>query len=347
MQFRLLGDWGTPYFDLPVRADGYLLLAVLTLLLLLVLVSRRREFARLSGRQWLLFTILLLTALVLSNVLVLHLPSRGLPTVLGQAREPRERNLPLLASLPIMLAANWLGVGPAMVVAFAGGLVRGAFESYRLLQPFEVAIFGLTVAFFMRQEYRGVLGSLLRQPLIAALIATCLNWVVLFVSFFVYNVRAPTSIMVALSYCWTVLVTSMPASLAEAVLAALLLQVLHWIFPTVRAVRRAQRVPPYRLSLNLRFLFIFVPLTLVIIFILFYAVTVTAVQVADRQVLAQMVRDALNGSERIPLFFQNGQALLTGFAQDEDLRSENSLIQQARLERDIRSVAFFDQLLLI
>ena len=347
MQFRLLGEWGTPYFELPVRAEGYLLLAILVILLLWVLIRRRKEFTRLSGRQWLLFVSLLLAAVVLSNVLDLRLPSRGLPTVLGQAREPRERGLPLLASVPILLAATWLGMGPATIVAFASGLVRGAFESYRLLQPFEVAIFGLAVAFFIRQEYRGLLGSLLRQPLVAALMATCVSWAVLFVSFFVYYVPGPTSILVALNYCWTVLAASMPASLVEAALAGLLLQALYWIFPTMRAVRQAHRVPPYGRSLNLRFLFLFVPLVLVIIATLFYAVTVTAVKVADRQVLTQVVRDALNGSERIPLFFQNGQALLTGFAQDEDLRSEDSLVQQARLERDMRSVAFFDRLMLI
>ncbi len=347
MQFRLLGDWETPYFDLPVRAEGYLLLAILVILFLLVLIRRRREFARLSGRQWLLFAALLLAAVVLSNALDLHLPSRGLPTVLGQAREPRERDLPLLASVPILLAATWLGVGPATVVAFAGGLVRGAFESYRLLQPFEVAIFGLAVAFFIRQEYRGLLGSLSRQPLIAALLATCVSWAVLVVSFFVHYVPDQTSILVALNYCWTVLAASMPASLIEATLAGVLLQALYWVFPTMRAVRQAQRVPPYGRSLNLRFLFLFVPLILVIIVVLFYAVTVTAVNVADRQVLNQVIRDALDGSERIPLFFQNGQALLTGFALDEDLRSGDSLVQQARLERDMRSVAFFDQLMLI
>lgn len=347
MQFHLLGNWEIPYFDLPVRAEGYLLLAILVILLLGALIRRRREFARLSGRQWLLFAALVLAAVVLSNVLDLRLPSRNLPTVLGQAREPRERALPLLASVPILLAATWLGTGPATVVAFASGWIRGAFESYRLLQPFEVAIFGLTVAFFIRQEYRGALGSLLRQPLIAALLATCVSWIALFVSFFVYYVPGSTSILVALSYCWAVLVASMPASLAEAALAGLLLQALYWVFPTIRAARQAQQVPPYGRSLNLRFLFLFVPLMSVIIVALFYAVTVTAVKVAERQVLTQVVRDALDGAERIPLFFQTGQALLTGFAQDEDLRSGDSPVQQTRLERDMRSVAFFDQLLLI
>lgn len=347
MQFRLLGPWGTPYFDLPLRVEGYLFLVLLALLLVWTLIRQRRDFTRLSGRQWLLFIALLLTALLLSNVLNLRLPSRNLPTVPGQAREPRERDLPLLASIPILLAAQWLGVGPATVVAFAGGVVRGAFESYRLLQPFELAVFGLVVAFLIRQEYRGLLGSLLRQPLIATLLATCASWVVLFVSFFVYYVPSPTSTLVALDYCGTMLLVSIPASLTEALLAGFLLQAIYWIFPGARAVRQAQRVPPYRRSLNLRLLFLFVPLMLGIIVILFYAVTVTAVRVAERQVLTQVARDARDGSERIPLFFQNGQALLTGFAQDEDLRSGDSQVQQNRLERDMRSVAFFDQLLLI
>jgi len=232
-------------------------------------------------------------------------------------------------------------------VAFASGLMRGAFESYRLLHPFELAVFGLVAAFFIRQEYRGLLGALLRQPLIATLLAAGASWIVLFVSFFVYYVPSPTSTLVALDYCGTMLLASIPASLIEALLAGFLLQAIYWIFPETRAVRRAQRVPPYGRSLNLRLLFLFVPLMLGIIVILFYAVTVTAVRVAERQVLTQVVRDARDGSERIPLFFQNGQALLTGFAQDEDLRSDDSQVQQNRLERDMRSIAFFDQLLLI
>ena len=347
MQFRLLGNWKAPYFDLPVRTEGYLLLVILAVLFLWILIRRRKEFARLNGRQWVLFVCLLLTATVLSNLLDLSLPSKGLPTVLGQAREPRERALPLLASVPILLAASWLGVGPATVVAFTGGLVRGAFESYRLLQPFEIAFFGFAAAFLIRQEYRGALGSLLRQPIIAALLATGVSWIVLLVSFFVYYVPDPTSILVALSYCWAVLAAGIPASIVEVSVAGALLQTIYWVFPQARAVRQVRQVPPYGRSLNLRFLFFFVPFILLIIVALFYAVTVTAVNVAERQVLTQVVRDALDGSERIPLFFQTGQALLTGFAQDDDLRSGDNLVQQARLERDMRSVAFFDQLLLI
>jgi PAS domain S-box-containing protein len=339
MSFYWVGPWADPDFILPIRAEGYLFLSLHLVILAFVLYRWRGDFRRLGGRGLLLLLGLVLAAALLSNAIKFH-PESG-----GAVLVPSRPDLPLLAGLPTLLAASLLGAGPATLVAFTGGVVRGLFESHLILRPFEIAVFGLLVGFLIRQDYAGRLFSIFRQPIIASLLAALLAWTIFFWSFYVY-VAGPflyvyiSSFAAATGY--------LPFILLEGLIAGFIVQALLLLFPRLKPVIEAQRTPPYGYSLNRRLLFFIVPLILAFILALFYVVNVKAIQVATGQTIAQMARDAQNmAEERIPVFLLYGQATLQGLARNKDLQSESYQVRQDRLETDGRSSAFFRQLFLL
>jgi PAS domain S-box-containing protein len=137
-----------------------------------------------------------------------------------------------------------------------------------------------------------------------------------------------------------------PSALVEGLIAALIIQGVYLLLPQLRPVRSARRSPPYRRTLNLRLLFLFTPLIVLITMVLFYAVTVTALRLATSEAVDQMARAANSAAEGIPYFVQTGQGLLTEFASDERLWATDQDALEARLRRDMRTVVFFDRLML-
>ena len=339
MPFYWLGSWADPYFTLPVRTEGYLFLRLHMIILAFVLYRWRDDFRRLGGRGTFLLLGLVLATALLSNALKFHPVSEDAVLV------PARPDLPLLAGLPTLLAASLLGAGPATLVAFVGGMVRGLFESHLILRPFEIAVFGLLVGFLIRQDYAGRLFSILRQPIVASLLAALLAWTIFFWSFYVYAAGPFLSVFIS---SFAAAIGYLPFVLLEGLIAGLVVQALLLLFPRLKPVIEAQRTPPYGYSLNRRLLFFVVPLILAFILALFYVVNVKAIQVATGQTITQMARDAQNmAEERIPIFLLYGQATLQGLARNKDLQSESYEVRQDRLEKDGRSSAFFRQLFLL
>jgi PAS domain S-box-containing protein len=342
MQFHLLGPWSAPYLALPTRPVGYLFSALYLLVFIVALYWRRSDVRRLWGKRLLFLASLLLGAALLNNALIVSLPGFESSASFGPGFTGSK--LFLLAAVPILLAAP-LGVIPAGVVALVGALARGAFVSHRLSHSFEIALFGLVVGYLIQQDYRGRLPAILRQPLVASLLASGLLWPILILSLYVYTTGPSLSAFVRGSSLMTVEVLS---SLGESFIAGAVLQALFIFQPRFKpAARKERRAPPYSRSLNRRLLVFFVPMTLTIIVALFYAVNVTAISVAIRQTVIQTARDASNASGRIPFFFQTGQGLITEFAGDEILQSKDATVRQARLNHDMRTFAFFNQLALL
>jgi PAS domain S-box-containing protein len=339
MPFHWVGSWADPYFTSPVRTEGYLFLSLHLIILAFVLYRWRNDFLRLGCKGIFLLLGLFLAAALLSNALKFHPASEDAVLV------PARPDLPLLAGLPTLLAASLLGAGPATLVAFIGGMVRGLFESHLILRPFEIAVFGLLVGFLIRQDYAGRLFSILRQPIVASLLAALLAWTIFFWSFYVYAAGPFLHVFIS---SFAAAIGYLPFILLEGLIAGLVVQAWLSLFPRLKPVVEAQRTPPYGYSLNRRLLFFVVPLILAFILALFYVINVKAIQVATGQIIAQMARDAQNmAKERIPIFLLSGQATLQGLARSEDLQSESYEVRQNRLEKDGRSSAFFRQLFLL
>lgn len=323
----LFGQWVNPYLRLPVRTVGYLLLAIYLLALLIALYSRKAELNRLRWKKTIFLLGLLVGAFIFNNFPILSFEVEFLP----------------LALVPTLLAAL-LGAVPAGVVALGGGLGRGAFLSHRFSHSLEMALFGLFVGYLIRQDYRGRLPALLRQPIVAVTVACGMFSPMLLVSLYAYE---PGPALSALLRSMALLPAQLSPVFLESFGAGAALQFLLLLWPGFRPASQYHPPPPYSRSLNRRLLVFFLPLILVIFAVLLYAVNVTAISVATGQTITQAARDASKASERIPFFFQTGQSLITEFARDETLRQPDNAARQNALGRDMHIIAFFSQLSLV
>jgi len=329
----------------------YFLLVFYVLLTILLLIYARQNFKRLGWRRLLLFLILLVAPLLIAlllvnNLLVVQLSSPNLlppPNVPAQPAQP----LVSLMALPVIVAGAWLGAGPALLVGLIGGILRAGLVTYGITDFFYYAFFGFLAGFFLRQDYRGRLPAIVRQPLVAGPFAALLASSLLLLSVFAHVVGWG---LAGLDYAVTLTQAHLRGVLLEGIIAAIIVQVVylldHLLRLRLRPIRAAHRSPPYTRTLNRRLLFLFVPLILAMTIVLVYAVVKTTLQVATSDAVDEMARDASSAADDIPYFIHTGQGLLAEFANDEALRASDPAALEGYLRGDLRTVAFFDQLML-
>ncbi len=84
--------------------------------------------------------------------------------------------VPLLASLPLLMAALWLGRAPAALAGGISGLIYALSTTAPSLHPLLGALAGFVLAWCLRQTHRGLLLALLRQPLFSTPLVSVLLW---------------------------------------------------------------------------------------------------------------------------------------------------------------------------
>ncbi|MFN8595322.1 MAG: ATP-binding protein [Anaerolineae bacterium] len=329
--------------QLPVRPEGLIVLALYLILVGMALFKYRRSFLTLNRRQWWLFAGLALATIVLSNMLLWRFSA---PTYQPVPNRPQEASVPLtplLSAVPVLLAANWLGIGPALALSTLSGFLQAGFQSGELTQRFEVIAFGLIAAWLMRQNYRGRVSAALRHPIIASPLAALISWPIMLPSFYFYT---PGDALTALNYAWPLFLAGLFPTITEGLIGGIITEGVNLWQPQLVQRRAEPTAAPWARTLTSRMVWAFATFVFVLIIVLLYAVSASALGEAKRQAYAQMSRDALSAAREVPSFFHTGQGLIGEFALDEQLRSPNVEIRQARLLSALRTGPFFDQLLL-
>ena len=325
------------------NAWGYALLVFESLLSLALLLLARRDFCRLDGRRLLLLVVSLLAPLASEHLLVVEFAGRRLLPLPGIPVAPPEPLAPLLGMLPIAVAGAWLGPGPALLTGLVKGILRAGMTSGAPVESVPLVLRGFVVGSLLRQDYRGRVPRLARQPIAALPLMTPIPALLLLISGFA---RAAASGLSGLDYAASLTASHFLPLLLESAVAAMLVQAFYLALPRLRPVRVTSRWPPYSRTLNRRLLFLFIPLVALIAVVLVYAVTATALRQATAEAVRQMARDANSAAAEIPHFVQTGQGLLAEFAEDEGLWRGDPNALQERLRRDMQMVVFFEQLLL-
>lgn len=343
MSFEVLRRWIDLSF-LPPSSWDYYLGAIYGIICLVLLVRSRQDFKQLKRLRIVLFALLLAAPFLTSHLLVLEFSGRTLLPPPGVPVKPAQPFIPLLGLLPIVAAGAWLGGGPALIVGLISGLLRASATTGGIADPFYLALLGFMLGRLLRQDYRGLLPAALRQPIIATPALTVLSFLALLLSVFAHVAHTGLS---GFDYAMTLTGAYLGPAILEGLLAGLIVQTLYFSFPQLRPVRIARRTPPYNRSLKLRLLFLFVPLILVMTLILLYGVTTTTLHIAKMNAINEMARDANSAAEGVPYFIHTGQGLLREFANDERLWHTEPITMQKRLRSDMRTIAFFDQLIIL
>jgi PAS domain S-box-containing protein len=333
VSIEVLGFKGLPYFETHLPLGGYVVLGIYALTTLALLVRTRRDFTQLTSvARALLFAATLIAAAALAQTFMMPVGGSSGP------------ELVLLGALPLLAAAAWLGPGPAIVVGLASGLIRAGWDSHRLMQPFELALWAGTISVLLRQPYKGRIGDWLRQPLLTALFSGgALAWPLALAA---ESSASPLNEVASVTATLSLARPTLVAYLGEALLAGLLVQIVFLVAPSVRPVdEKALILPPWVRRLSHRILFALTPLTILSIIILVGGVAWAAYSVATDLVIDQMARDAEMVSNEVPFFVQVGRSLIQDLARDERLLSNESSVRQARLDEGLRTVPLFQQLI--
>ncbi len=330
---------------LPAENWDYPLLAFYALAALVLLIYARRDFFKLIDWRRLLLFLGLLVAPLLAAVFPVPAPffaPQGLLPPPNVPADPPDPFVSLLA-LPVVATGAWLGAGPALLVGLVSGILRAGMSTRGITDPFHFALFGFLVGFFLRQNYRGRFSFTVRQPLIAGPLAMLFASPLLLLSVFAHTADSG---LAGLDYAVGLTGANLIPMLLESLVAAIVVQAIYLLAPRLCPIRVAYQTPPYARTLNRRLLFLFVPLILIMTVALVYAVTETTLNVTTREAVDEMARDAHSAAQDIPYFFETGQGLLAEFANDERLQHSDSAMLEERLRGDLRTVVFFDQLIL-
>ena len=340
MVFQIWKPWFQMVF-FELQTWDYILLAVYTLLVLVVLLRSRRDF-KLTRNQLVLLSFLLAAPALTNHFLVLNFTGTRLLPPTKVPIEPAQPFVPLLGALPILVAGAWLGPGPAMLVGLTIGTLRTDTTISGIAEPFRFACFGLLVGSLLRQDYRGAIPRLGRQPLVAGVVASSLS-ILLLLSVLAHVGSDP----VGIDYALTLMEVNFGPVLLEGLVAAFILQAIYQFLPGIKPVQIAHRSPPYGRSLRQRLVYLFILLTAITTGVLVYAVASTTSNLAQAQAISEITRDANDAAEWIPDFIQNGQSLLQEFASDERFLDSSGVDLEDILSTKIRAGAFFDQLMLV
>lgn len=318
-----------------LSVPGLIIALICALILTLFWIRRRHDFAGLTMRQW--------AALAAIVVIAPFAALFASLTIQSYLFAPFNIMIYSVALLPLVVAAVWLGAGPAAFVGAVTGLAWAFTSSGRITQPLEVGLLGAAAGTLLNLAYRGNPARWLRQPLLAMVLsAVFVGWPLVLLGIFATN-NGPG--FVGLERTLQALIPSLVGMLITAGFAGLILQFVMMWRPRWRPIQEHElQTAPWDRHLSHRILFTLIPLTIVVILVLVGVVALASYRVATRLVVDQMARDAANAGSNIPFFTQVGRSLIHDLAAGSELTTADSDEVESILEERLRAVPFFQQL---
>jgi len=155
-----------PYVDLPYHLIGWLGWFGIAAA---ILWGLRKKFQLANSKKfWVIFFILLISAILLPLLLGLQLPWKATLPLPNITRESSTPSIMFFSAIPWILAAGMLGFWPAVAIGFVTGLVTAFWNTHSLFTPLETALLAFIVSHLLRQNYRSKLFQWLRKPVGAA-----------------------------------------------------------------------------------------------------------------------------------------------------------------------------------
>jgi len=329
---------GGPQFTFNPLLPSILALTGFTILLLSLVFYFWPQVKTLTRHEWTYFVVIAAAAIPAALAFVLN--------VEFAAGFMSQQTFALLALLPPLTAALFLGPMPGLGVGLVTGLSWMLFSTGRITQPFEVALYGVITATMLHQNYRGTINKIMRQPVVASLFAALV--ILLPASLFGFFSTNFSDSLVSLDQTFVEALPHVIIFGSQALIAGILLQAILAARPDFHPVHENHlHIAPWQKRLRLRVLLTMFPLILAAIVMLVGLVTVTSYTVATRLVIGQMARDAENAGSGFPFFIQAGQGLIRDLAGDADLQEGETQELQTQLTSSLRSVPFFEQLIYI
>jgi len=341
-----LDIWRTPgafSLEFPLELPSIILMIIYGCLFAWVLWLRRSDFKKMDIKGWLFFGLCLLLAFFTRSLFVLYRVFKVLPASPISVL-PSVPTLSLVGLFLVALVAIWLGPGPALLVNLEVGLTWAWFGPLTFTDLLAFSSWGLAVGYLLHQSYKGELYDVLRRPLIALPTAVFLPLGLLSLSRLAANL--PPGGLLAIDYLIAIWDNELPLWLVGTLCLGIIFQIL-FRNPRWRAFQRADTVSLYSKSVRARLIILIIPLVLMSTILSVVAVTTRAINLAREQSLNEMRRSAENAANSITYFHLSGQNLISTFAEDPALLSDDPQKRTTALETARQVVPFFQELLLV
>ncbi len=333
----------SPYVNLLPSIMDWAGWVVLLLGIVLALV-RWRGYERRRPKKA-LFLALILAAIPLTNLFLgLRLPSGSALPLPGLPTSPHTPTWMFFSSLPWMLAGGIFGPLSALIAGLLTGTVRALWDTHNLFTVLEPALLAVIFSSAVCQRYRTWFYRLLRQPLLVAA-----GSVLVYAAVFVWgSVFSATGTLAArLDYALTNVGPVTLAVSAELLLAGIFVQVVALSMPKLWDQGKVLEPSPAEKSLQARFLLASGTILSVLLVFLLLGNWIVAGNAARKMIQERMQGTATMATESIPFFLGTGQSLVASIGNDPRLLAESLSSMDAALQEHIRSVAFFEQFILV
>ncbi len=308
-----------------------------------LLFNRRGDFKQLSPRGWVGLLAGLALLVPTSSMLMLQRSWEGALSTASAGILPV---LPSL-SLPVMITVAgigiFLGAGPGLVAGLFAGLARALVMTQALNDVMALAAWGGLVGWAVRQRYQGRLFSLLRQPVIAGVVAVLPGLLILGFNRFVDSIQYGG--LVAIDHASTPFQSDGGIWLIAGGVSGLVFTLGFAFFSRLRPPKQPLVPSFFSQSLRMRFMVALIPVLMLGMGLSILTVTRQAVTLARQQALGEMARSAASAAEGIASFYYTGSNLLKQFVVNPALQDSEQ--RQKLLEEDRQMVPFFQELFLV
>ncbi|MDO9302748.1 MAG: ATP-binding protein [Anaerolineales bacterium] len=298
-----------------------------------------------KGREWGFFIAFLILIPITSLFIGIRLTSVSARPLPGLPADAPGSALMIFSAIPWLLGGGLLGpLGAAVLGAFAG-LLRGTWDTYSLFSIVELAILGAWFSTNMRQRYRTQAYTLLRQPLVGALLLIPFHTLFYVISslFTQWGLDASAPATARLDFALSNAGIVTLAFGGEMLIGGIVAQIISKAFPAMWGGRQSLQPSPGERSLESRFLFGVGAFISLLLLTLLIGDWVVAGRAARDMLQDRLSSASESAAQSVPFFLETGQNLAVQLASDPRLLTATGDELKSIIGLRIQAVPYFDQ----
>ncbi|MBL8051079.1 MAG: cache domain-containing protein, partial [Anaerolineales bacterium] len=345
MEFILTLLAGIP-FPAPPTLAGWVVWVLLLGALTYALVRGNAYQAPMSWGLFILFFILIPATTLFIGLRFASASARPLP---GLPADAPGSAMMVFSAIPWLLGGGLLGPIPAALLGAFAGLLRGAWDSYSLFSILELAFLATWFSINMRQRYRTRAYTLLRQPLVGALLLIPFHtfFYVLSALFTQWGADVSIPITARLDFALSNAGIVTLAFAGEMLIGGLVAQIISVAFPARWGSKQALQPSPGEKSLESRFLFAVGAFILMLLLTLLIGDWYVAGKAARELLQDRLSSAGESASQSVPFFLETGQNLAVQLASDPRLLESSGEELRSIIASRIQAVPYFDQFIVL
>jgi signal transduction histidine kinase/HAMP domain-containing protein len=344
--FTLLA--GIPFPSPPTLAGWFVWVTLLGVLVFLLFKQRRSQPAW-TKREWGLFFFFLVLIPFATLFIGIRLNSASIRPLPGLPADVPGSALMVFSAIPWLLGGGLLGPIGAAFLGALSGLLRGVWDSYSLFTILEVAFLGAWFSISTRQRYRTRAYTLLRQPLVGALLLIPIHTFFYTISamFTQWGVGISAPATARLDFAISNAGITTLAFGGEMLLGGIVAQIISMAFPKIWGSKQPLQPSPGEKSLESRFIFAVGTFISLLLLTLLIGDWVVAGRAAREMLEDRLSSAGESAAQSVPFFLETGQNLTVQLASDPRLLESSGDELKSIIGTRMQTVPYFDQFIVM